>query len=106
MPTSPASSFSPTGLSTAEAAARLRARVDQGKLEATARPLDLAIAGDGLFRVRDGDRFHVRYEQTFTATGIPIGTGRVLWAELQLLDLVLRDVDFDAQEGHQHFAED
>lgn len=33
--------------------------------------------------VRDGDRFHVRYEQTFTATGIPIGTGRVLWAELK-----------------------
>lgn len=40
----------------AEAAARLRARVDQGRLEATGRPLDLAIAGEGLFRVRDGDR--------------------------------------------------
>ncbi|MSP75378.1 MAG: M23 family metallopeptidase [Rhodospirillaceae bacterium] len=33
--------------------------------------------------VRDGDRFHVRYEQTFTLEGVPIGTGRVIWAELR-----------------------
>lgn len=33
--------------------------------------------------LRDGDRFHFRYEQTFTASGVPIGTGRVLWAELK-----------------------
>ena len=32
--------------------------------------------------VKPGDRFHVRYEQTFTAEGAPIGVGRVLWAEL------------------------
>lgn len=31
---------------------------------------------------RDGDRFHVHYEQTFTVQGHPIGVGRVLWAEL------------------------
>ena len=30
-----------------------------------------------------GDRFYVRYEQTFTAEGAPIGIGRVLWAELR-----------------------
>ncbi len=35
--------------------------------------------------VRDGDRFHVRYEQTFTVTGTPIGTGRVMWAELRTM---------------------
>ncbi len=29
-----------------------------------------------------GDRFYVRYEQTFTAEGTPIGVGRVMWAEL------------------------
>ena len=29
-----------------------------------------------------GDRFHVRYEQAFTAEDVPIGVGRVLWAEL------------------------
>ena len=34
--------------------------------------------------VKRGDRLHVRYEQTFTAEGAPIGVGRVLWAELTL----------------------
>jgi murein DD-endopeptidase MepM/ murein hydrolase activator NlpD len=33
--------------------------------------------------VQPGDRFHVRYEQTFTAEGAPIGVGRVMWAELR-----------------------
>ncbi|MCW5738254.1 MAG: M23 family metallopeptidase, partial [Enhydrobacter sp.] len=33
--------------------------------------------------VRKGDRFYVRYEQTFTAIGSPIGIGKVLWAELR-----------------------
>jgi len=33
--------------------------------------------------LRDGDRFYVRYERTFTIEGTPIGTGRVLWAELK-----------------------
>jgi murein DD-endopeptidase MepM/ murein hydrolase activator NlpD len=30
-----------------------------------------------------GDRFYVRYEQTFTAEGTPTGVGRVMWAELR-----------------------
>jgi hypothetical protein len=30
-----------------------------------------------------GDRFHVRYEQAFTAEGVPLGVGHVLWAELR-----------------------
>jgi murein DD-endopeptidase MepM/ murein hydrolase activator NlpD len=33
--------------------------------------------------VQPGDRFHVRYEQTFTAEGVPMGIGRVMWAELR-----------------------
>ena len=33
--------------------------------------------------VQPGDRFYVRYEQTFTVEGAPIGIGRVLWAELR-----------------------
>jgi murein DD-endopeptidase MepM/ murein hydrolase activator NlpD len=33
--------------------------------------------------VAAGDRFYVRYEQTFTAEGTPIGVGRVMWAELR-----------------------
>ena len=32
--------------------------------------------------VKPGDRFHVRYEQAFTAAGVPMGVGRVMWAEL------------------------
>jgi murein DD-endopeptidase MepM/ murein hydrolase activator NlpD len=31
--------------------------------------------------VAAGDRVYVRYEQGFTADGVPIGVGRVLWAE-------------------------
>ena len=34
--------------------------------------------------LKPGDRFHVRYEQTFTAAGAPIGVGRVVWAEMAL----------------------
>jgi murein DD-endopeptidase MepM/ murein hydrolase activator NlpD len=33
-------------------------------------------------RVAADDRFYVRYEQTFTGEGMPIGVARVLWAEL------------------------
>lgn len=34
--------------------------------------------------IKPGDRLHVRYEQTFTAEGAPIGVGHILWAELTL----------------------
>lgn len=41
-------------------------------------------AGVDLGRVvRDGDRFYVRYEQTFSLKGNPIGVPRLLWAELR-----------------------
>jgi murein DD-endopeptidase MepM/ murein hydrolase activator NlpD len=33
--------------------------------------------------MRDGDRFYVRYEQTFTQAGVPLDIGRVLWMELR-----------------------
>src|SRR5262245_53912466 len=33
--------------------------------------------------LRDGDKFYVRYERTFTIDGAPVGAGRVLWAELR-----------------------
>jgi len=33
--------------------------------------------------LRDGDKFYVRYERTFTIDGTPVGAGRVLWAELR-----------------------
>ena len=37
-----------------------------------------------IVRVRDGDRFYVRYERTFSLDDTPIDGGRVLWAELKL----------------------
>jgi murein DD-endopeptidase MepM/ murein hydrolase activator NlpD len=46
-------------------------------LEALATSIDLGRD------VKDGDRFHVRYEQTFTIEGAPIDGGRVVWAELR-----------------------
>ena len=33
--------------------------------------------------LRTGDRFHVRYEESFTVLGERIGVGRVLWLELK-----------------------
>ena len=42
----------------------------------------LATAIDLGREVAAGDRFYVRYEQTFTAEGAPIGVGHVMWAEL------------------------
>lgn len=35
---------------------------------------------------QDGDAFFVRWEQTYSIEGHPIGVGRVLWAELRLAD--------------------
>ncbi len=65
----------PLEASTAAAGVPAAAMLDA--LRAFATSIDLARD------VRDGDWFHVRYEQTFTAAGAPIGIGRVLWAELK-----------------------
>jgi murein DD-endopeptidase MepM/ murein hydrolase activator NlpD len=43
----------------------------------------LAAAIDLQRDLRPDDRFYVRYEQTFTAEGAPVGIGRVLWVELR-----------------------
>jgi murein DD-endopeptidase MepM/ murein hydrolase activator NlpD len=61
------------------------ALADAGVPAATMLEAQQAFAGLlGLDRdVQPGDRFHVRYEQTFTAEGAPIGIGRVMWAELR-----------------------
>jgi murein DD-endopeptidase MepM/ murein hydrolase activator NlpD len=45
-----------------------------------ARAFDSAI---GQREPRGGDAFFVRWEQTYSAEGDPIGVGRVLWAELR-----------------------
>ncbi len=43
----------------------------------------LGVALDLDRDLRDGDRFYVRYEQTYAVEGQPIGIGRVLWVELR-----------------------
>ena len=43
----------------------------------------LAAAIDPERDVKAGDLFWVRYEQEYTVDGDPVGTGRVLWAELR-----------------------
>jgi hypothetical protein len=43
----------------------------------------LATAIDLEHDVRTGDRFHVRYERTFTLMGEPTVSARVLWVELK-----------------------
>jgi murein DD-endopeptidase MepM/ murein hydrolase activator NlpD len=46
----------------------------------------LAALGTGIDlerEVRNGDRFYIRYERTFTVVGDPIGIGKVLWAEVR-----------------------
>ena len=64
-------------LESSAVAAGVPTPVMQEALQAFATSIDLGR------EVRDGDRFHVRYEQTFTIEGEPIGAGRVLWAELR-----------------------
>jgi len=54
--------------------------------------------------VSDGDRFHVRYERTFVAEGVPIGPGRVLWAELQTTAKGTIAIHrFRTRDGADHF---
>ncbi|MDP1907290.1 MAG: hypothetical protein Q8K85_03240, partial [Hyphomicrobium sp.] len=54
--------------------------------------------------VRDGDSFHVRYERTFIAEGVPIGPGRVLWAELRTAAKGTVAIHrFRTRDGAEHF---
>lgn len=54
--------------------------------------------------VRSGDRFHVRYERTFIAEGVPIGPGRVLWAELRTAGKGTIAIHrFRTRDGVEHF---
>jgi murein DD-endopeptidase MepM/ murein hydrolase activator NlpD len=64
-------------LSESTAAAGVPAAAMVEALDAFATAIDLKRD------LHDGDRFYVRYERTFTAKGDPVGTGRVLWAELR-----------------------
>lgn len=73
--------FSASGSVTGSLAASMAAEgVSPEAMAEAAEALGTAI--DLERHLRDGDRFHVRWEQIFTASGRPIGAPRVLWGEL------------------------
>lgn len=53
--------------------------------------------------VKTGDRFHVRYEQTFTLSDEPTGGARVLWAELRTARTTIAVHRFRTREGVEQF---
>ena len=80
------------------AASGVPAPAMQDALQAFASSIDL------VGEIRAGDRFHVRYERTFIAEGVPIGPGRVLWAELQTAAKGTIAIHrFRTRDGAEHF---
>ena len=53
--------------------------------------------------IRDGDRFHVRFEQEFTAEGAPLDVGRVLWVELRMGKGTVAIHRFRSRDGGERF---
>lgn len=53
--------------------------------------------------MRDGDRFYVRYEQTFTQAGAPLDVGRVLWLELRTPKGVMAIHRFRTRDNTERF---
>jgi len=53
--------------------------------------------------MRDGDKFYVRYEQTFTQFGVPLDVGRVLWMELRTPRGVMAIHRFRARDNTERF---
>lgn len=53
--------------------------------------------------MRDGDRFYVRYEQTFTQAGAPLDVGRILWMELRTPRGVMAIHRFRGRDNSERF---
>lgn len=53
--------------------------------------------------MRDGDRFYVRYERTFTQGGAPLDVGRVLWMELRTPRGVMAIHRFRTRDNNERF---
>lgn len=66
-------------------------------LQALSTSVDLAR------EMRDGDRFYVRYERTFTQAGAPLDVGRVLWLELRTPKGVMAIHRFRTRDNHERF---
>jgi len=63
----------------------------------------LATSVDLKKEMRDGDRFYVRYEQTFTSAGVPLDVGRVLWMELRTPQGVMAVHRFRTRDNTERF---
>lgn len=53
--------------------------------------------------LRDGDKFYVRFEQSFTAAGAPLDVGRVLWMELRTSKGVVAIHRFRSRDKTERF---
>lgn len=53
--------------------------------------------------MREGGRFYVRYEQTFTQAGVPLDVGRVLWMELLTPQGVMAIHRFRTRDNTERF---
>lgn len=63
----------------------------------------LALAVELDSALRDGDKFYVRYEQTFTAEGAPLDVGRVMWMELRTAKGTVAIHRFHTRDNADHF---
>jgi len=63
----------------------------------------LATSVDLEKEMRDGDKFYVRYAQTFTQTGAPLDVGRVLWMELRTPKGVMAIHRFRTRDNSERF---
>ncbi|WP_296321154.1 M23 family metallopeptidase [Reyranella sp.] len=63
----------------------------------------MALSVDLKKEMRDGDRFYVRYEQTFTQAGAPLDVGRVLWMELRTPRGVMAIHRFRTRDNSERF---
>jgi len=63
----------------------------------------LAMSVDLKKEMRDGDKFYVRYEQTFTQAGAALDVGRVLWMELRTPKGVMAIHRFRMRDNTERF---
>lgn len=63
----------------------------------------LATSVDLKKEMRDGDRFYVRYQRTFTQEGVPLDVGRVLWMELRTPKGVMAIHRFRMRDNTERF---
>jgi murein DD-endopeptidase MepM/ murein hydrolase activator NlpD len=63
----------------------------------------MAMSVDLKKEMRDGDRFYVRYRQTFTQAGAPLDVGRVLWMELRTPKGVMAIHRFRTRDNTERF---